>query len=841
MKKVFTIAFALLSLWLFASKTYAQTPYLETFESFPMGATSFTSNGQLFNIVSNNSATAGNNPVVSSQFPFAIDNFPGNGFNGDTQQPDDQFIDEGGGNFNNVGPPFSFQIKSATSFKVNSFYAYLSDNYGVAQPTGSVTVTGTLNGVQQFSVTKTSGFNITGYQYTLFDMSTLGGADNSTKSIDALTITINNTFYFIGFDSFKWTKPSTAAVAPTVTTTAPSSINSGGATLAGNVTASGGASITARGIVYSSTNTSPTVGGSGVTAIPDASNTTGTFSELASGLSGNTHYYVNAYASNSAGTGYGTVTSFNTAPTVTTTGGNDNYTVNGSAVTVDAGITDNGTANLTGATITIGSFSSGDILNFMAQNGISAAYSGGILNLYGSATPANYQAALRSITFSSTSSSTATRTISFTINNGTASNTATKNITVAAADIAPVVTTTSGSAAFTAGDNIASTPVVVDAGITVTDADNTTLSSAKVQITSNYDINDQLAFNTGGNIGNIAGSYSNGILTLTSNLSTATVSQWQNALRSVTYTNNAVIPNNATRTISFTANDGTLNSIAATKNVTVTDVDQSPIVTASSGSNTYTSPTPVTVDGGVSVSDLDNTMLATAYVQITGNYQSTDVLSVSLNPATTGSITGTYTNGLLTLNTSAGGASIAQWQTALRAVKFSTTSSSNLNRTISFSISDGTKTSAQATKTITVQTPPTVTAGNITISGATGTGGAYKIGDTMTATWNNSTSGDNNSTTVTGVTFDFSQFGDGSAVVASNTANIWTANYTITAGSIDATNRNVSVTATNSTGPTTTAGTNNATIDNKQPVVTTAHITVSGGSGPSGAFKLAMW
>ena len=134
--------------------------------------------------------------------------------------------------------------------------------------------------------------------------------------------------------------------------------------------------------------------------------------------------------------------------------------------------------------------------------------------------------------------------------------------------------------------------------------------------------------------------------------------------------------------------------------------------------------------------------------------------------------------------------------------------------------------------------PPVVSAAHIAVSGATGTGGDYKIGDTVTAAWNDSAAGDSNSATITGVTFDFSQFGGGTAVAATNVANVWTATYTITAGSIDAANRNVAVTASDSGGPTTTAGTNNVTVDDEQPVVTAAHISASGGTGTGGDFKI---
>ncbi len=146
--------------------------------------------------------------------------------------------------------------------------------------------------------------------------------------------------------------------------------------------------------------------------------------------------------------------------------------------------------------------------------------------------------------------------------------------------------------------------------------------------------------------------------------------------------------------------------------------------------------------------------------------------------------------------------------------------------------------SAQFSLGFTVTPPlPTVTDARISISGASGTGGAYKIGDTVTATWNNTAGGDNN-TGITGVTVDFSQFGGGAAVAATNSSNTYTATYTITSGAIDTTNRNVSVTATNAGGNTTTADTTNATVDNVAPTVTDGRISISGASGTGGAYKI---
>lgn len=132
---------------------------------------------------------------------------------------------------------------------------------------------------------------------------------------------------------------------------------------------------------------------------------------------------------------------------------------------------------------------------------------------------------------------------------------------------------------------------------------------------------------------------------------------------------------------------------------------------------------------------------------------------------------------------------------------------------------------------------PIVTDARISISGASGTGGAYRIGDTVTATWNNTAIGDN-SGVMTGVTMDFSQFGGGTSVAATNSSNTWVAAYTIAAGAIDATNRNVIVTATNTSGSTTTADTTNATVDNVAPTVTDGNIAISGASGTAGTYRI---
>jgi hypothetical protein len=104
---------------------------------------------------------------------------------------------------------------------------------------------------------------------------------------------------------------STASLATLATTPVSSSIRTTTATLGGEVTADGGAAITARGVVYSltATDSDPQVGVSGVTNLP-ATGTTGVFSVNATALTPGAAYSFKAYATNSSGTSYSAAGTF---------------------------------------------------------------------------------------------------------------------------------------------------------------------------------------------------------------------------------------------------------------------------------------------------------------------------------------------------------------------------------------------------------------------------------------------------------------------------------------------------------------------------------------------------
>ncbi|MET0382596.1 MAG: hypothetical protein ABW032_04150, partial [Burkholderiaceae bacterium] len=421
------------------------------------------------------------------------------------------------------------------------------------------------------------------------------------------------------------------------------------------------------------------------------------------------------------------VTPVDDAPVLSPSGGATAYTENGAPLAVDAGLTiaDIDNATLASATVSITTnFASGqDLLAFTNTSSatfgnVAASYDAatGVLSLSSAgatATIAQWQAALRAVTYANSSDtpSTAGRTISFAVNDGSLSSAAsTKALSVTAVNDAPVVTPSGGTTAYT--ENGA--PLAVDAGVTVSDADTATLASATVSITVNFAAGqDLLAFTntSSATFGNVAASYNAaiGVLSLSSAGATATVAQWQAALRAVTYANSSNNPSTASRTIAFAVNDGSLSSAASTKSLSVTAVDDAPVVTTSGGTTAYTeNGAPLAVDAGLTVADVDNTTLASATISITANFAAgQDLLAfTNTSSATFGNVAASYdaATGVLSLSSAGATATLAQWQSALRAVTYANSSDtpSTASRTIAFAVNDGSLSSAASTKALSV-------------------------------------------------------------------------------------------------------------------------------------------
>jgi len=171
--------------------------------------------------------------------------------------------------------------------------------------------------------TKTATFNVT-----------LTGLNYATKYYARAYATIVGSGTIYG-EEYSFT---TLPVIPTLTTAAITAITGNSAAGGGNVTVAGGAEVTVRGVCFG-INPSPTVAAAKTT---DGKGT-GAFVSALTSLKGNTTYYARAYATNSAGTGYGPEVSFKTLvdlPVVTTTavtGITKVAAVSGGEVTYDGG------------------------------------------------------------------------------------------------------------------------------------------------------------------------------------------------------------------------------------------------------------------------------------------------------------------------------------------------------------------------------------------------------------------------------------------------------------------------------------------------------------------------
>ncbi|HEX8051739.1 MAG TPA: tandem-95 repeat protein [Thermoleophilaceae bacterium] len=425
-----------------------------------------------------------------------------------------------------------------------------------------------------------------------------------------------------------------------------------------------------------------------------------------------------AAASNTA-TRNVTVAQSNDAPVVNTTGGDTAYTEGGAATAIDSGITvtDPEDTNLEGGQVRISSgFQSGDDLVFVNQNGISGVYNTGtgVLTLSGTSSIANYQTALRSIQFQSTNDAPATsKTVEFKVNDGDVdSNLATKGLAITPVNDAPTLNTSGGSAAFVEDSSGA---VNVDPNLTLTDPDSANMSGATVEITTGFDSSeDQLVFV---DQAGITGAYNSGtgVLTLSG---TASVADYQAALRSVKYNNtDTVAPDTTTRTVRFQATDSSAaTSNFATRNVTIASVNDAPVVATSAGSTPYTEDDPATtIDGSLTVTDQDDTNIEGGQVRISSGFQTGDDL-VFVNQS---GISGVYNTGtgVLTLT---GTSSVANYQAALRSIKFRSTNQQPVtSKTVEFKVNDGDVDSNLATKELAV-TPtndgPIVDATNTTLS-----------------------------------------------------------------------------------------------------------------------------
>ncbi len=395
------------------------------------------------------------------------------------------------------------------------------------------------------------------------------------------------------------------------------------------------------------------------------------------------------------------VAAVNDAPVLSAIEGtNIAYTENDSAtaITSSLSIADIDDTNIDSAVVQItGNYQNGmDVLAFVDQNGITGSFDSGTgaLTLSGSAALADYQAAIRSVTYANTSESPdeSTRTLSITVNDGDDnSNTLTRDIDVTSVNDLPTLTSIEGSVLTFA---VGASPIVVTSTTTVGDVDDTNIESADVQISAGY-VNgeDVLAFV---DQNGITGSWDAGSGTMSLSGS-ATLANYEAALQSITFENTSGTPTGGTRTVSFTVNDGDGNSNTATRNV---NINFAPTVTEGAAGSFTEDGGAVAVDSTIVLDDQDSSNLVGATIQITSNLETgVDVLAfVDQN-----GITGSWDSGSGTMTLS-GIATVANYQTAIRSITFNNASQDpeDSDRTVSVTVDDGESTSSTLALTVSV-------------------------------------------------------------------------------------------------------------------------------------------
>ncbi|MCD0470461.1 T9SS type A sorting domain-containing protein [Flavobacterium sp. JAS] len=322
MKKLYLL---LILLFFTMQQLTAQT--VETFETLTVSQPNFTSNSKTFNL-------------TSSYISFTVVQFAGLGYNSSNrfiQVADAPGIDAMG----QTGT-----ITAATgNFKVNNLWIYVSGdanlnpgatNGGAA---GSITFTGKLGGTTQFTIVKTTtGANIgtaaPNKGFMPINFATDGAANYTNINIDQLEIQLSSNYDYFAVDNFTWVD---GVSLPTVTTTAAINVGSVKATMGGNVTSTGGDASVQRGIVWATT-TNPTIANNKVQNGTGA----GAFSGIVTGLTAGTTIYYKAYATNSAGTTYGSEQSLTTGAALSTSSTTQTDILCNGASTGAAGVTATG-------------------------------------------------------------------------------------------------------------------------------------------------------------------------------------------------------------------------------------------------------------------------------------------------------------------------------------------------------------------------------------------------------------------------------------------------------------------------------------------------------------------
>ena len=222
-----------------------------------------------------------------------------------------------------------------------------------------------------------------------------------------------------------------------------------------------------------------------------------------------------------------------------------------------------------------------DYLDFVQSGNVTGSYdsSTGVLTLSGLATVEEYESVLNSVTYRNYSDNPDSDTREIGIKVGRASAYRVLNITPV--NDAPIVDTSSD---IDFQEN--ATDVILFPDVNLNDVDSTELTGATIQLSSGFSpTEDRLAFVDQNNISGIYDS-ATGVLQLSG---TASLAEYQTAIRSIQYVNTSDAPSTTQRSASITVTDGEDASGQLLSTVTITPVNDAPVLdTSVYGGNTPT-------------------------------------------------------------------------------------------------------------------------------------------------------------------------------------------------------------------------------------------------------------
>jgi hypothetical protein len=342
-------------------------------------------------------------------------------------------------------------------------------------------------------------------------------------------------------------------------------------------------------------------------------------------------------------------------------------------------------------------------------SGITANFdpSNGTLTLTGNESLTNYQLALQSVTYQNTNvikPSETIRTVEFTVFDwDDQSNTVRRRIQILQNNSPPSLNAIEPTIlSFSENDN----PINITASLLVSDIDHSNLEGASISLSNNYMLGeDELQFdNQNGIIGTF--NSSTGILTLSG---TSTVTNYQNALRSVTFNNTSLDPvTSLNREISFRVFDGVDSSDVQSRELTITSFNTTPTLSDIETTNLFYQVGDTTIiTESITIVDPDNPTIESASIEINSGFDSAED---SLLFESVFGITGNWDDlgGILTLT---GPAPKIDFESALRTVKYLNTANTptDSERTIVFSVNDGVESSNASSRTVSFSIPKSIT------------------------------------------------------------------------------------------------------------------------------------